>query len=172
LRVTIDRPAGVEEGLDMEAIALASRLIGRELDHDDPMGGHYTLEVTSPGLERSLRTPAHFQRSIGKTVALRLRDIVTPEGERSERRLQGMLVAADEQSATIQLNDAAQTHRNVPYDKIDRARTVFEWGPAPKPGKAPSENKKKVPETSRERRAERRSGMQATEKKTAGEDSA
>ena len=63
LRVTIDRPAGVEEGLDMEAIALASRLIGRELDHDDPMGGHYTLEVTSPGLERSLRTAAHFQRS-------------------------------------------------------------------------------------------------------------
>ena len=161
LRVTIDRPAGVEEGLDLEAIALASRLIGRELDHDDPMGGHYTLEVTSPGLERSLRTPTHFQRSIGKTVALRLRDIVAPDGERSERRLQGVLIAADEQSATIQLNDAALTERNVPYEKIDRARTVFEWGPAPKPGKAPSAQKK-VPETSRERRAEKRSGMQAT----------
>jgi len=105
LRVTIDRPAGVEEGLDLEAIALASRLIGRELDHDDPMAGHYTLEVSSPGLERSLRTPKHFQRSIGKTVALRLRDIVTPEGERSERRLQGVLVAADEESATISLDD-------------------------------------------------------------------
>jgi ribosome maturation factor RimP len=141
LRVTIDRPAGVDQGLDLEAIALASRLIGRELDHDDPMGGHYTLEVTSPGLERSLRIPGHFQRSIGKTVALRLRDIVTPEGERSERRLQGVLVAADERSATIQLNDAAQTERIVPYDKIDRARTVFEWGPAPKPGKTPKEPK-------------------------------
>jgi len=135
LRVTIDRPAGVDEGLDLEAIALASRLIGRELDHDDPMGGHYTLEVTSPGLERSLRTPGHFQRSIGKTVALRLRDIVTAEGERSERRLQGVLIAADEQGATIQLNDAALTERTVPYDKIDRAKTVFVWGPAPKPGK-------------------------------------
>ena len=132
LRVTIDRPAGVEEGLDLEAIALASRLIGRELDHDDPMGGHYTLEVTSPGLERSLRIPAHFQKSIGKTVALRLRDIVTPDGQRSERRLQGVLVAADDQSVTIQLNDAALTERNVPYDKIDRAKTVFVWGPAPK----------------------------------------
>jgi ribosome maturation factor RimP len=161
LRVTIDRPAGVEEGLDLEAIALASRLIGRELDHDDPMGGHYTLEVTSPGLERSLRTPTHFQRSIGKTVALRLRDIVAPDGERSERRLQGVLIAADEQSATVQLNDAAQTERNVPYEKIDRARTVFEWGPAPKPGKA-SKATKEAPATSRERRAEKRSGMQAT----------
>ena len=137
LRVTIDRPAGVEEGLDLEAIALASRLIGRELDHDDPMGGHYTLEVTSPGLERTLRTPGHFQRSLGKTVALRLRDIVSPEGERSERRLQGVLIAADDHSATIQLNDAALTERVVPYDKIDRAKTVFVWGPAPKPGKQP-----------------------------------
>jgi ribosome maturation factor RimP len=167
LRVTIDRPAGVEEGLDMEAIALASRLIGRELDHEDPMGGHYTLEVTSPGLERSLRTPVHFQKSIGKTVALRLRDTVTPDGVRTERRLQGVLVAADEQSATIQLNDAALTERVVPYDKIDRARTVFVWGPAPKPGKAPkqeSEKKKKssvgatreAPATSRKRREENR----------------
>jgi ribosome maturation factor RimP len=137
LRVTIDRPADAGEALDLEAIALASRLIGRELDHDDPMGGHYTLEVTSPGLERSLRIPTHFQRSIGKTVALRLRDIVTPEGERSERRLQGVLIAADDQSVTIQLNDAALTERTVPYDKIDRAKTVFVWGPAPKPGKQP-----------------------------------
>lgn len=137
LRVTIDRPAGAGEALDLEAIALVSRLIGRELDHDDPMGGHYTLEVTSPGLERSLRIPGHFQRSIGKTVALRLRDIVTPEGERSERRLQGVLVAADDATVTIQLNDAALTERTVPYDKIDRAKTVFVWGPAPKPGKAP-----------------------------------
>jgi len=146
LRVTIDRPAGVEEGLDLEAIALASRLIGRELDHDDPMAGHYTLEVSSPGLERSLRTPAHFRRAIGKTVALRLRDIVSPEGERSERRLQGVLVAADETAATIRLDDAAKTERVVPYDKIDRAKTVFVWGPAPKPGKAPKEKKNLVKE--------------------------
>jgi ribosome maturation factor RimP len=167
LRVTVDRPAGVEEGLDLEAIALASRLIGRELDHDDPMGGHYTLEVTSPGLERSLRTPAHFQKSVGKTVALRLRDIVAPDGERSERRLQGVLVAADDQSATIQLNDAAQTERNVPYEKIDRAKTVFVWGPTPKPGKA-SKATREAPATSRERRAEKRSGMKATREVTGG----
>ena len=115
------------------------------LDHDDPMGGHYTLEVTSPGLERSLRIPTHFQRSIGKTVALRLRDIVTPEGERSERRLQGVLIAADDQTVTIQLNDAALTERVVPHDKIDRAKTVFVWGPAPKPGKAPKSKRADAP---------------------------
>ena len=76
-------------------------------------------------------------------MALRLRDIVTPDGQRTERRLQGVLVAADDQAATIQLNDPALTERTVPYDKIDRARTVFVWGPAPKPGKAPSETKKR-----------------------------
>ena len=150
LRVTIDRPAGADGALDLEAIALASRLIGRELDHDDPMGGHYTLEVTSPGLERSLRIPTHFQRSIGKTVALRLRDIVTPEGERSERRLQGVLIAADDQTVTIQLNDAALTERVVPHDKIDRAKTVFVWGPAPKPGKAPKSKRADAPAEAKE----------------------
>jgi ribosome maturation factor RimP len=158
LRVTIDRPAGIEEGLDLEAIALASRLIGRELDHDDPMGGHYTLEVTSPGLERSLRTPGHFQRSIGKTVALRLRDIVSAEGERSERRLQGVLISADDQAATIQLDDAALTERTVPYDKIDRAKTVFVWGPAPKPGKQPSKTASKEPKVKAKQPADEQAG--------------
>ena len=145
LRITVDRPAENEGagGLDLETIALASRLFGRELDHDDPMGGHYTLEVTSPGLERSLRVPAHFQKSIGKTVALRLRDIVDETGERSERRLQGVLIAADEHVVTIRLDDAAQSERTVTHDKIDRARTVFAWGPAPKPGK--TRDSKKTP---------------------------
>ena len=80
---------GLQDALRGNVPAVLQPLIGRELDHEDPMGGHYTLEVTSPGLERSLRVPAHFQRSLGKTVALRLRDIVTPEGERSERRPDG-----------------------------------------------------------------------------------
>ncbi|MGZ4772811.1 MAG: hypothetical protein ACXV3B_09035 [Ilumatobacteraceae bacterium] len=164
LRVTVDRPAEFEGGLVLEAIALASRLIGRELDHDDPMGGQYTLEVTSPGPERSLRVPAHFQKSLGKTVALRLRDIVDASGERSERRLQGVLIAADHQSATIRLDDAAQTERTVAYDKIDRAKTVFQWGPAPKPGKSsaakattgPTRAAREAPATSRKRREENR----------------
>jgi ribosome maturation factor RimP len=141
LRVTVDRPAEFEGGLDLEAIALASRLIGRELDHDDPMGGHYTLEVTSPGLERSLRVPAHFQKSLGKNVGVRLRDIVDADGQRSERRLQGVLVAADEQGITLRLDDAEQSERIVSYEKIDRAKTVFQWGPAPKPGKAKTKDK-------------------------------
>ena len=143
LRVTIDTPAGSPGGIDLEAIALATRLIGREFDHHDPLPGHYTLEVTSPGLERTLRTPAHYQREIGKTIAVRLRDTVNVG-----RRLQGVLVAADEQSATIRLEapDAdGIEERTVAFNQIDRARTVFVWGPSPKPGKPAVAEKPKKP---------------------------
>ena len=86
LRVTIDTPPGSDGGVNLDTIALATRLISRELDHDDPMPGHYTLEVSSPGLERSLRTPAHFQREVGKTVNIRLRDTTSEPGTRQRSR--------------------------------------------------------------------------------------
>lgn len=144
LTVTLDTFPGSEAGISLDVLALATRLISRELDHTDPIPGHYTLEVTSPGLERTLRTPAHFQREIGKTVAIRLRNTVS-----GARRLNGVLVAADDTSATVRLDDQADVtlaERVVPYDQIDRARTVFVWGPAPKPGKAPAKKgAKKTP---------------------------
>ena len=67
--------ARLASGVTLETLALASRLVSRELDHHDPVPGRYTLEVTSPGVERALRTPAHFQREIGKAVAIRLSDV-------------------------------------------------------------------------------------------------
>jgi ribosome maturation factor RimP len=115
-------------------LALATRLISRELDHEDPITGHYTLEVTSPGLERPLRTPAHYQREVGKTVTVRLRD---PQAD--PRRIQGVLTAADDRTATLMLDDGAE--RVVAIADVDKARTVFEWGPKPKPGKKQSGRK-------------------------------
>ena len=132
LRVTIDTPVGSPGGVELDTIALATRLVSRELDHHDPIAGHYTLEVTSPGLERTLRTPAHFQREVGKTVAIRLRDTAG-----DARRVQGVLVAADDTTATVRLDEPGAdgiTERVVRLDQIDRARTVFHWGPTPKPG--------------------------------------
>ena len=126
LRVTLDTPAGAQTGVTLDELALASRIVSRELDHADPIPGRYTLEVTSPGVERALRTPAHFQRELGKVVAIRLRDV-----GHEERRLTGTLVAADESTATI---DVEGTPRTVALDDIDRAKTVFSWGAAPKPG--------------------------------------
>ena len=73
IRVTLDTPAGSDGGITLDTLSLATRLVSRELDHADPIAGHYTLEVTSPGLERPLRTPAHFRREVGKDVTVRLR---------------------------------------------------------------------------------------------------
>ncbi len=135
LRITVDTPPGSPGGVDLDTIALLTRMIGRDFDHDDPMPGHYTLEVTSPGLERTLRVPAHWQREIGKVVNVRLRDVAA-----GERRVQGTLVAATDTEATLRLDDAALTERVVPYSQIDRAKTVFVWAAAPKPGKNTGKN--------------------------------
>ena len=130
LRVTVDTPARSGSGITLDTIALVTRLVSRELDHDDPVPGRYTLEVTSPGVERSLRTPDHFRREVGKVVHVRLVDV---PGE--ERRVEGLLAAADELGIVVRTGDDPDgAERAIRYDQIDRARTVFVWGPAPKPG--------------------------------------
>jgi ribosome maturation factor RimP len=128
IRITLDTLPGSEGGITLDSLSLATRLISRELDHEDPIAGQYTLEVTSPGLERQLRTPAHFRREVGKTISVRLRDPLA-----DPRRLQGTLVSADDRCATLLLDDG--TEHAVVITEIDKARTVFEWGPKPKPGK-------------------------------------
>ena len=131
LRVTLDTRPGASGSVDLEQLSLATRLISRELDHADPVPGRYTLEVTSPGVERSLRTPAHFQREIGKTVNVRLANV-----DAEQRRLEGVLVAADERTATIRVATGGEpVDQVIDIAGIDRARTVFVWGPQPKPGK-------------------------------------
>ena len=137
IRITLDTPPGSDGGITLDSLALATRLISRELDHDDPIAGHYTLEITSPGLERPLRTAAHFQRELGKTITVRLRD---PQAD--PRRLQGALIAADERTARLLLDDGSE--HSVAISDIDKARVVFEWGPQPKPGqKQPGASKSK-----------------------------
>ena len=117
----------------LDELSLFTRLLSRELDHDDPMPGRYTLEVSSPGLERRLRRPDHYVGAIGEAVAIRLvREI---DGT---RRLNGTLVGATDDGITIRLDDAAVSERQLRYADIERAKTVFTWGPAPKPGKGSS----------------------------------
>ena len=135
MRITLDTPPGSEGGITLDSLSLATRLISRELDHEDPIAGHYTLEVTSPGLERQLRTPAHYQREVGKTISIRLRDT-----QAETRRIQGVLTTADDRTATLLLDDG--TDRTVAFADVDKARTVFEWGPQPKPGKQPAAKSK------------------------------
>jgi ribosome maturation factor RimP len=140
IRVTLDTPPGSPSGVSLDSLALATRLVSRELDHEDPVPGRYTLEVTSPGVERTLRTPAHFQREVGKTINIRLRDV-----DSADRRIEGVLMSADDTTATVQVEDpqtGEPVDRIVQLSQIDRARTVFVWGPAPKPGAKKAAGKK------------------------------
>ena len=131
LKVVLDTPPGQPAGVNLDDLSLVTRQLGRELDHSDPVPGRYTLEVTSPGLERTLRRPEHYAREIGKTVNVRLHAPVN-----GSRRLQGQLVAATATIVTVRDADTL-VDTEVAIADIERARTVFEWGPAEKPGKSP-----------------------------------
>ena len=128
VRVAVER----EGGVDLDTISLVTRLLSKALDAEDPVPGHYTLEVTSPGLERPLRTPTHFARAVGSEVTIK-----TQPGVPGERRIQGTIETADDQAVVILLAepDATGAHeRTLHYPDIERARTVFRWGPTPHVG--------------------------------------
>lgn len=123
LRVSLDRPGGI----DMAAITEATRRISAELDAADLVQGSYTLEVSSPGLERPLRTPAHFAGAVGERVKIKTRP-----GVDGDRRVDGELVDAEGDRVTVRSADG--TERELSLADIDRAHTHVEWTPPPKPG--------------------------------------
>ncbi len=122
LRVTVDAPGGI--GVDR--IAELSRSLARILDDEDPVAGSYRLEVTSPGLERKLRRPAHYRKSVGREVKVK-----TAAPVAGAKVHQGVLDEVDESGIVIQLNDGA---RRIGFAEVASAQTVFEWEKAPKPG--------------------------------------
>ena len=129
LLVTVDR----EGGVDLEALTDANRAVSSVLDELDPIPGRYTLEVSSPGVERTLRTPAHFAKAVGETVTVKTRPQVP-----GDRRRRGVLVAADDQGLTLAEDGGPTEGVRLAYSDIDKARTVFIWGPEPKAGKPPA----------------------------------
>lgn len=137
LRVTIDTPAGGPSGVDIDQISLVTRLLGRELDHNEnAVPGRFTLEVTSPGLERTLRTPHHFAREVGKEVTIRLSTDLD-----GRRRFAGLLVAASDSTASVRLADSGETVE-IPLSIIDKAKTVFVWESQPKPNSKAARDKR------------------------------
>jgi ribosome maturation factor RimP len=133
----------VETG-DLEVIEGLTKAISRALDEADPIESHYTLEVSSPGLERPLRTPAHYAGAVGTAVTVK-----TMPGTEGERRVRGVLVAADDTSFTVR--DDTGGERTLRYGEVERARTVFEWAAAPKPGTAAAPNRPKPPTTRKQK---------------------
>ena len=112
MRVFIDSPDGI--GLDdCEKVSLAVSAI---LDVEDPLPGHYDLEVSSPGLDRKLTKVEHFQRFQGEIVKVKMRFPV--EGR---RRFRGTLVSSDDENIVVDVDGIEHT---LPVANIDTARLV------------------------------------------------
>ena len=105
LRLFIDHPEGV-------TLALCERVSGQLNDYRE----RYSLEVSSPGLDRPLTKPQHYSRFLGRHARVRLRD--ARDGHRS---VTGELVGASDQEVTIAADDGVVT---IPYDQIARSNLI------------------------------------------------
>lgn len=133
-------------GIDLETLTKVSRDLNAVLDEQDPISGSYTLEVTSPGLERNLRTAEHFAGAVGDEVTIR----TNPQVE-GERRVRGTLRAADATTITVELEDGGE--RTLDIAEVERARTVFTWGSTDKPGSSGKKSPQKKSARSKESRS-------------------
>lgn len=123
VRVTVD----AADTLDVDRIAEVSRGLSRLLDETDAVEGSYTLEVSSPGLERKLRRPEHYRKSIGREVIVK-----TVEPVQDARSHRGILEAATDSDVVVTVDGVERT---IPLATVSKARTVFRWEKSPKPGK-------------------------------------
>jgi ribosome maturation factor RimP len=113
--------------VDLELCTKVARDVSPALDVADLIPHRYHLEVSSPGIERPLRAKKDFIRFAGKKAKLKLLTAV-----RGQKVVVGILGPA--MGETLSLLDGAHTYE-IPFAAIASARLVFEFGPAPKPGK-------------------------------------
>ena len=132
VRLLVER----EGGVDLEALTDASRAVSGLLDEHDELApeGRYQLEVSSPGLERTLRTPEQYRRYLGSQVAVKTSVVVA-----GGRRHRGVLHSVGAEGIEL-LSDA---HPKGPavvlaFADIDRTLTVVDWAVALKAGSAPA----------------------------------
>ena len=112
LRVYIDKKSGV----NLEDCEQVSRQISSLMDVEDPIAGKYTLEVSSPGVDRPLYVLAHFERFIGSQVAIKLN-----RAFEQKKKLQGLLTAVDGDEIILRVDNNEYL---LPIELIDRANIV------------------------------------------------
>ena len=116
VRISIDKSEGVTHA-DCE---LVSQQVGTILDVEDVVPGHYTLEVSSPGVERKLLKPNDYIRFQGKKAKIVLREPVE-----NQRHLQGTLAGLE--NGTVALDLGAGRVLRFPLNQVERANLKFEW---------------------------------------------
>lgn len=111
-RVSVTAPGGVSLDQCVEATHLISPL----LDVTSPVSGEYRLEVSSPGIERKLKTLDHFAQSVGEKVVF---------STIGKEKFDGEVVSVENDEITIKTKEG-ETH-TVPFRSISKAKTYFEW---------------------------------------------
>lgn len=111
-----------DDGVDLDTVAEVSEEISRGLDLRDPIQGRYTLEVSSPGLERSLKEPDHWRASVGKKVVVKTKEKIAGD----THRLDALVDATTDDAVVLRREEDGETVE-VPFEAIRSARTVFEW---------------------------------------------
>lgn len=136
LRVTVEIPDSLEPGggLTLDMLADISRDLSSALDVSELIVHRYSLEVSSPGLDRPLRSLADYRRFAGKLAKVYL-SRPAPDGQRV---LRGVLVAADDERITVEVDGRPVV---VPFVDVSRGHLVFEMGGRPK--SRPKASKKK-----------------------------
>jgi len=141
LRLYIDVPLAEQPAriINVDDCERVSREVSGQLDVEDPISGNYTLEVSSPGVDRPLFNLEQFGRHLGETAKVGLK-----LAQQGRRRLQGVIQSVDSEQSTVTLV-VDKVEMVVSVDNIDKARIVPDWaalglapskptGPAPKKG--------------------------------------
>jgi ribosome maturation factor RimP len=115
LRLYLDKDGGP----NMEELSQVSRELGALLDEHDIVEGAYTLEVSSPGINRPLKSPEHFKRFIGKRVRVRTRELI--QGRRS---FLGPLLDVSTDRITVNQDG---TRFEIPFAVIEKSNYEHDW---------------------------------------------
>lgn len=119
LRVFIDKPGG---GVGLEECSSMSRALDAALDVEDFIPHEYSLEVSSPGLNRPLKKPEHFTRAVGKKVKVKT---FGPIGEPPRKNFSGVLKEASPGEVTVEVEGAGAF--KIPFREIAKANLEFEF---------------------------------------------
>jgi ribosome maturation factor RimP len=114
LRIFIDRAANSDVGVTVDDCARVSHVVSEVLEAQDPIKGHYTLEVSSPGFDRILRTRGHFERFVGERIFAELK--LPIEGR---RRFVGVLKSIAGDTIVVEVDGKAHS---LPLERIQKAR--------------------------------------------------
>lgn len=112
LRVYIDK----EDGIIMDDCAIVSNQLSQLLDVEDPIQSNYSLEVSSPGLDRPLTELWHYEQYIGSEISIKLYKAVE-----KKKIFKGIIEKVEENNLQLKLNDAVL---NIPFDLVNKANLV------------------------------------------------